>query len=169
MFGPAPVPTFDAEMEVCDFIDFRKADTMSYRRIAAAAVTAWIVSIPFGALIHHGVLGGVYAANAAAFRPDADIVRRLPIGYAVQLLGFFGAAFLCAETSPRPSGIVRGIRFGLLMGVVVVSFAVIWNYVTQPITALVGVAEVFECMLASSIYGAIIGAIYRPIGSVDRV
>jgi hypothetical protein len=80
---------------------------MSYRRIAAAAVTVWIVSIPFGALIHHGVLGGVYAANAAAFRPDADIVRRLPIGYAVQLLGFFGAAFLYAETSPRPSGIVE--------------------------------------------------------------
>ena len=142
---------------------------MSYRRIAAAAVTVWIVSIPFAALIHHGVLGGVYAANAAAFRPDADIVRRLPIGYAVQLLGFFGAAFLYAETSPRPSGIVRGIRFGMLMGAVVVSVAVIWNYVTQPITALLGVAEVFECMLASSIYGAIIGAIYRPIRSVDRV
>jgi hypothetical protein len=57
----------------------------------------------------------------------------------------------------------------MLMGVVVVSFAVIWNYVTQPITALVGIAEVFEYMLGSSIYGAIIGAIYRPIGSVDRV
>jgi len=30
---------------------------MNHRRIAAAALTAWLVSIPFGAFIHHGVLG----------------------------------------------------------------------------------------------------------------
>ena len=53
---------------------------MNYRRIAAAAGTAWFVSIPFGAFIHHGMLGGIYAANAAAFRPDPEIIRRLPIG-----------------------------------------------------------------------------------------
>jgi hypothetical protein len=58
---------------------------MNHRRIAAAAGTAWFVSIPFGAFIHHGMLGSIYAANAAAFRPDPEIVRRLPIGYAVQL------------------------------------------------------------------------------------
>jgi hypothetical protein len=61
---------------------------MNYRRIAAAAATAWLVSIPVGAVIHHGVLGGVYAANAAAFRPDTDVVHKLPIGYAAALIGF---------------------------------------------------------------------------------
>ena len=45
---------------------------------------------------------------------------------------------------------------------VLVSFGVIWNYVTQPISAIVGVAEVFECILAAMIYDAMIGAIYRP-------
>ncbi len=40
---------------------------MNYRRIAAAAVTAWLVSIPLGAFIHHGVLGNVDAADAASY------------------------------------------------------------------------------------------------------
>jgi hypothetical protein len=66
---------------------------MKRRRIAAAAGTAWFVSIPFGAFIHHGVFGSIYAANAAAFRPDPEIIRRLPIGYAVS-----------AHLKPRKSG-----------------------------------------------------------------
>jgi len=132
---------------------------MNYWRIAAATLAVWLLSIPFGALMHHGVLGAIYAANAAALRPDADIIRRLPIGYGVQLLGFLAATFIYAETSPRRSSVPRGIRFGALLGVVVVSLAVNWNYVTQPISRLVWAAEVFEYMVSALICGAIIGAI----------
>jgi hypothetical protein len=134
---------------------------MNYRRIAAAAVTAWLVSIPFGAFIHHGVLGSVYAADPSAFRPDADIVRRLPIGFVFQLIGFLGATLMYAQLDWPHRGIFEGLRFGMLLGVVLVG-AGVWNYVTQPITAIVGVAEVFESMSAAIIYGAIVGAIYRP-------
>ena len=134
----------------------------NYRRIAAAAVIAWIVSIPLGAFLHHGVLGRIYVADAVAFRPDAEVIPKLPIGYAFGLLGSFVAAFMYAEMSWRRAGIVQGIRFGLLLGVIIVSFAIVWNYVTQPITASVGLAEVFEYTLGSVIYGAIIGAVYRP-------
>ena len=133
---------------------------MNYRRIAAAAGTAWFVSIPFGAFIHHGMLGGIYAANAAAFRPDPEIIRRLPIGFAVQLVGFFIAASMYARLYAGGRGIIEGLRFGALVGLVLVSFAVVWNYVTQPISAVLGVAEAFECIGASTIYGAIIGTVY---------
>jgi hypothetical protein len=89
---------------------------MNHRRIAAATATVWLVSIPIGAVIHHGVLGSVYAANAAAFRPDTDVVQRLPIGYAGLVLGFWAAAVMYAKTSPRSSSILGGIQFGLLIG-----------------------------------------------------
>jgi hypothetical protein len=135
---------------------------MSHRRLAAAAVTAWLVSIPLGAFIHHGILGSVYAADSAAFRPDGEIVRRLPVGYVIQLIGFFGAATMYAQLDSPRRGVLQGFSFGLLLGVVLISFAVIWNYVTQPISAVVGMAEVFEYMVGSMVYGAIIGAIYRP-------
>jgi hypothetical protein len=134
---------------------------MNQRRIAAAAGTAWFVSIPFGAFIHHGVLGGIYAANATAFRPGPEIIRRLPIGYAAQLVGFFIAASMYARLYAGGRGLIEGPRFGALVGLVLVSFVVVWNYVTQPISAVLGVAEAFECVIAATIYGAIIGAAYR--------
>ena len=58
-------------------------------------------------------------------------------------------------------GLIEGPRFGALVGLVLVSFVVVWNYVTQPISAVLGVAEAFECVIAVTIYGAIIGAVYR--------
>jgi hypothetical protein len=96
---------------------------MTHRWIAAAAGTAWLVSIPFGAFIHHGMLGRVYAANAATFRPDPEIIRRLPIGYAAQLIGFSIAAWMYARLYSGGRGILEGLRFGALIGMVLVSFA----------------------------------------------
>jgi hypothetical protein len=74
-----------------------------------------------------------------------------------------------AQMNAGQSGIGKGIRFGVLMGVALVSLAVVGNYVTQPISALVGVAEVLEYIVGSIIYGAIIGAVYRPDVSVHRL
>ena len=107
-------------------------------------------------------LGGIYAANAAAFRPDPEIVRRLPIGYAVQLVGFFCAASMYARLYSGGRGMVEGLRFGALVGLVLVSFVVVWKYVTQPIFAVLSVAEALGYIVASTSYGAIIGAMYRP-------
>jgi hypothetical protein len=135
---------------------------MKHGRIAAAAGAAWFASIPFGAFIHHAILGSLYAANAGAFRPDPEIVRRLPIGYAVQLVGFVGAAAVYARLYSGGRGIIEGLRFGALIGVMLVSLVVVWNYVTQPISAALGIAEALEYVVASTIYGAIIGAVYRP-------
>jgi len=111
---------------------------VNYTRIAAAALIAWLVSIPLGAFIHHGILGSLYSANAAAFRPDPEVVRRLPIGYAVQLVGFFIASTMYAQKFAAEGGIIEGLRFGLLISTVLVTFAVILNYVTQPISLFAG-------------------------------
>src|SRR5262245_39451271 len=50
----------------------------------------------------------------------------------------------------------KGSVFGALVGLMVVSFAVVRNYVTQPISAVLGVAEAWACVIAATIYGAII-------------
>jgi hypothetical protein len=73
-----------------------------------------------------------------------------------------------AEMESHQYGIIMGVRFGLLVGIALVSLAVIWNYVTQPISASVGIAESVEYIVASIIYGAVIGVVYRPHGSVKK-
>ena len=49
-----------------------------------------------------------------------------------------------------------------MVGLVLVSSVVVWNYVTLPISAALGVAEAFEYVIAATVYGAIIGAVYKP-------
>jgi hypothetical protein len=133
---------------------------MNYRRITAAAVTAWVVSIPVGAFIHHGILGRLYAANAAAFRSDPEILRRLPIAFAAELVGFIIAASIYARLYAGGRGVIEGVRFGALVGLMLVSLVVVGQYVTLPISAALGVAQAFECLIAATVSGAIIGAVY---------
>ena len=134
---------------------------MTIGRIAAAALVAWLVSIPLGAAIHHGLLGNVYAADTGAFRPDSEIVRRLPIGFAASLIGFVSAAALFARGRAPSGGLAAGLLFGAQLSLIIVSFAVVWTYVTQPIAIRTGVAMAFECVFGSTIYGGIIGLFCR--------
>ena len=106
------------------------------KRIVTAAVTTWLVSIPIGAFIHHDMFEAIYAANAAAYRPDPEIVRRL--------IGLLAVAYVFARLHPERRGIVDGLRFGALMGVVLVGLAAVWSYVTLPISPAAGVAAAIE-------------------------
>jgi hypothetical protein len=40
---------------------------------------------------------------------------------------------------------------------------VLWNYVTFPMSVVVGAAEACAGLILSAVYGAIIGVIYRPV------
>jgi hypothetical protein len=134
---------------------------VSHYRIVAAAVTAWLASIPLGAFIHHGIFGAVYAANAAAYRPDPEIIRRLPVGSAGALVGFLVVAYIYAQLHSERRGVVEGLRFGAMVGVVLVTLAAIPNYVMLPISPAAGIAQAVEYLVPAMIYGAIIGAIER--------
>jgi hypothetical protein len=134
---------------------------MNSRRIAAAAIIAWLISIPLGAVVHHGILGAVYAADAAAFRADSETVRRLPVGYVTELFGFVVAASMFASRRPEQRSVVDGLRFGFSLGLLIITFGIVWNYVTQPISIRTGVAELFESAVVATICGAVIGAVCR--------
>jgi hypothetical protein len=56
-----------------------------------------------------------------------------------------------AQLDSSRRGIVQGLRFGLLHRAMLVSLAIIWNYVTQPISAIDGMAEVCEYIIAAMI------------------
>ena len=47
---------------------------MNFGRIAAAAVVAWIVSLGLGFFVNDVLLAGIAAANAAVMRPEAELM-----------------------------------------------------------------------------------------------
>jgi len=136
---------------------------MNYARIALAAVAAWIASLGLRYLIHDIWLAHLYAANAWAFRHAEEIAPLLPIGFTAQLVACFAFAFAYAKGYEGDgSGIGEGVRFGLVVAVVIDGFAVVWNYVTEPIAARLGVLQLVASIGELGVYGAIVGAIYQP-------
>ena len=56
---------------------------------------------------------------------------------------------------------MEGVRFGVVVALVVIGFGVIWQYVTFPDQRRMAVAGVIDAIVELAIYGAIVGAIYE--------
>jgi putative flippase GtrA len=135
---------------------------MNYARIALSAIAAWIVSLGLGYLINDVWLLRAYQANAWAFRRADDMTPLLPFGFALQLMAFVAFAFLYARGyEGEESRISEGVRFGLLVAIMIDGFAIVWNYVTEPIALRLGILELVEHVGEFGVYGAIVGLIYR--------
>ncbi|HEY6360365.1 MAG TPA: hypothetical protein VIX63_04635 [Vicinamibacterales bacterium] len=141
---------------------------MNFGRIAAAAVVAWIVSLGLGFLVNDVLLADLIAANASAHRPEAELTGNLPIGFAFLLLGFFAFAYAYAKGYEGGNGVVEGVRFGVLVSLIVVGFGLIWMYVAYPITATYAAAIIIDSIVELALYGAIVGAIYKPLPTGAR-
>jgi len=137
---------------------------MTRGRVVAAGVAAWIASIPIGYLVNEVLFANLYAANAAAFRPHADILANLPIGIGFQLIGFIAFAFAFTKGYEGKSPVGEGIRFGILITLMIDCFAIVWNYVTTPISVSLMIAMMIDYLVEGAIYGAIVGAVSRPAG-----
>jgi len=136
---------------------------MNYPRIALAGLAAWVVSIGLGYLINDIWLMRVYQANAWAFRRADDVNALVPIGLAAQFVGSMAFAFAYAKGYEGDgSAIGEGIRFGLVIALLIDGFAVVWNYVTQPIAPRLGVLEMVTQIGQFGVLGAIVGLIYQP-------
>src|SRR6266850_3475583 len=135
---------------------------MNYPRIVLAGIAAWMASIALGYLINDVWLLRLYQANVWAFRRPDDIAKLLPIGLAAQFLGCMAFAFAYARGyEGEGSGIGEGVRFGLIVAVMIDGFAVVWNYVTQPIAPRLGILEMVDHVGQLGAYGAIVGLIYE--------
>ena len=136
---------------------------MNYPRIALAGFAAWLASIALGYLINDIWLFRLYQANAWAFRRPDDVAELVPIGLGAQLLACFAFALAYAKGyEGEGSAIGEGIRYGLIIAVMVDGFAVVWNYVTEPIATRLGMLELVARVGEFGVYGAVIGLIYRP-------
>lgn len=138
---------------------------MNFARIAAAAVVAWIVSIAIGFFVNTVLLADLARANTPPMRPEADVMGLLPIGFVFLLIGFFAFAYAYAKGYEGGNGVMEGIRFGVVTAVLIIGFAVIWQYVAYPISGALTVAMIIDAIVELAIYGAIVGAIYKPAGA----
>ena len=55
---------------------------MDYKRIALAAVVAWVVDSAYGVIVWMKLLGGEFAKYPALFRAEADMNAHMPLAFA---------------------------------------------------------------------------------------
>jgi hypothetical protein len=135
---------------------------VNFGRVAAAALVAWIVYLGLSPLVNNVLLAELYARHAGVFRPQAEM--NVAAGLAATLLGFFVFAYAYAKGYEGGPGAVEGLRFGVLVGLLLATFSVAWNYVVLPVSGALAAAWTVDVIVEMAIYGTAVGLIYKPHG-----
>ena len=134
---------------------------MNFGRVAAAAIVAWLVYLALNPLVNNVLLADLYTRHAAVFRPQAEM--NLVLGLGASLVGYFVFAYAYAKGYEGGNGAVEGLRFGVVVGLLLACFAVVWNYVVLPVSGSLAVAWVVDTLVEMALYGVVVGLVYKPI------
>jgi hypothetical protein len=135
---------------------------MNYPRLVLAAVAALITFFAWGFLTEGWFLRKDFAASAALYRTSDLQMKYMPLGMVATLVALLAAVVLYAGWCGGTSGAVRGLQFGLLIGVFVACIHSISNLVTMNMQTKLGweiaICNAFGWLLV----GLVIGLVYRP-------
>ncbi|HEX6322283.1 MAG TPA: hypothetical protein VFZ36_01050 [Vicinamibacterales bacterium] len=136
---------------------------MNFARVGLAALAAWAVYLALGFLIHEVMLADLWAAlqRDGVARSAATGSGLLPLGMGLALPGALAFAYTYAKGYEGGPGLQEGLRFGVLVGLMLVTFGLVWNYVTfrLPLQYLTSIAVATVIQFAA--VGMVVGLIHR--------
>jgi hypothetical protein len=127
-----------------------------------AAVVAWVVYLGVSFVVHTVILDTLYRQHLSAMRPEAEQAAILPVGFVFALVGFFAFAYTYAKGYEGSSGIQEGLRFGVLVGILICCFRVIWDHMVWPVSLQLTTAWIVEYIVEFALYGTVVGLVYKP-------
>jgi hypothetical protein len=134
---------------------------MNFGRLTAAALVSWLAHLVLTGLIWGMILPDLFRQNATLLRVPSEM--NLVLGYGASLVGFFVFSYTYAKGYEGGAGLVEGLRYGVLIGLLLAVFAGVWGYVMMPISAVFATAMIVDSIVEMAAYGAIVGLIYRPV------
>jgi hypothetical protein len=140
---------------------------MNFVRVAIAAVVTWVVYLGVSFVVHTMLLADIYMQHRGVMRPEDQASAILPVGFVFALVGFFAFAYAYAKGYEGGKGIQEGLRFGVIVGILLCCFAKIWEYMVWPISGTLLVAWMVDYIVEFALYGIIVGLLYKP--SVRRL
>jgi len=134
---------------------------MNFGRLTAAALVSWLAHLALTSIVWGAILPDLLRQHAALVRTPSEM--NLVLGYGASLVGFFVFAYAYAKGYEGGAGLVEGLRYGVLIGLLLAVFAGVWGYVMMPISETFAVAMIVDSIVEMAAYGAIVGLIYRPV------
>ena len=136
---------------------------MNYPRLLLAAVAALVVFFAWGFLTEGWLLRKDFAPSAALYRTSDLQMKYMPFGLASVLVGLLAAVVLYASWCGGTSGTLKGLRFGLIIGVFVACIHPISNLVTMNMDTKLGLEITVSTAVGWVLAGMVIGLVYKPI------
>jgi hypothetical protein len=136
---------------------------MNYLRLSLAALAALIVFFAWGFLTEGWLLLKDFASSAALYRTSDLQMKYMPFGLASVLVALLAAVVLYAGWCGGASGAVKGLKFGLLMGVFVACIHSISNLITMNMDTKLGLEIAASNAIGWVLAGLVIGLVYKPL------
>ena len=137
---------------------------MNFLRIALAALGGFVAYFVVGTLTFVLIpsLKTEFKKYSAVYRDHDGQMSHMPAGMAGILLSILVAAVLYAQIGHSGSGLVEGLRFGMLIGVFVLGGFVLHNFANLNIGLKLAVVQGIAYFVEWTVVGVAIGLIYRP-------
>src|SRR5215469_4266382 len=140
-----------------------KGGALNYPRLLLAAVAALVVFFAWGFLTEGWLLRKDFAASAALYRTSDLQMKYMPFGLASVLVALLAAVVLYASWCGGASGAMKGLQFGLIIGVFVACIHPISNLVTMNMNMKLGLEITVSTFIGWLLAGLVIGLVYRPL------
>ena len=136
---------------------------MNFLRVGLAALAAWAVYLALGFLIHGVMLADLWTSlqREGIARSSATADAMMPMGFALALPGALAFAYTYAKGYEGGPGLQEGLRFGVLVGLMLVAFGLTWNYVTFPLPLQYLASTAVATVIQFAAVGMVVGVIYR--------
>jgi len=135
---------------------------MNYSRIFLAAFAALIVFFAWGFLTEGWLIRKDFARSAALYRTSDLQMKYMPYGMASVLLALVAVAVLYSGWCGSTTGVIKGLKFGILMGVIAACIHAISNLVTMNMDLKLGLEIAASTFLGWVLVGITVGAVYKP-------
>ena len=136
---------------------------MNKCRWVVASIVVAVVTTLLEFAFHGILLKDAYQATAAIWRPQAEMMRLMPLGWLTTLFISFILVYIYHRGyEGRGKPVVEGVRFGFWIGLFMGVPASVWTYIMVPMPANLALSWFFISMVDFLVAGLIIGLIYRP-------
>ena len=136
---------------------------MNYSRVLLAAVAALVVFFAWGFLTEGWLLRRDFAPSAALYRTSDLQMKYMPFGMVSVLVALLAAVVPYAGWCGGTSGALKGLQFGLIIGVFVACVHPISNLVTMNMDTNLGLEVTASTAIGWVLAGLVIGVVYRPL------
>ena len=134
---------------------------MNYGRLVAAALAATVMDAVYGFVVWGRLLSGEFGRYPDIFRPAGDMS-----GFALMFAGIFvgmcAAAWIYAKGYEGGIGSVEGLKFGVVIGLLVAAYSSSTNYGTMRIGKKLAATYLIGGFGEWLVAGIVIGLVYKP-------